>query len=1125
MKKILTTLSICALALVCVFAEPSKVEAASVSDLTFALNADGKSYSVISCDSSAAGDLIIPATYDGKRVTAIGGFAFEGRYKLTSVTIPDGVVSIGASAFRGCEGLMNVTMPDSVESIGDNAFYCCWLLDNVTIGNGVKSIGDSAFEECESLRSLAIPDSVESIGDYAFSECLRLSDLTIGRGVKSIGDGAFYCCDLTSVIIPDGVENIGNHAFSCSGLTSVSIPNSVTAIGEYAFQSNSLTYTTYKNANYLGNPSNPYLYLVKATSSSVTTVKIHSKTKFIGDGAFWGCSGLTSFSIPDSVTNIGKSVLYNCNALTNLVIGDGVTDLYWIDFGAFPNLATVTIGNGVTKLEDYVFDTCRSLTSVTIGNGVQSIGECAFDHCYNLTSVTIGSGVQSIGKYAFNTCSSLTSLKIGNSVQTIGERAFIYCSALSSITFGKGLQAIGEYAFEGCDNLSSIQVDKNNSVYKSDNSGFLFGNGGSLLVFAPKNISGHYTIPDGVTHIDSIAFCGCDKLQGITVPDSVQYIGDAAFAYCSNLGDIDFGNGINGFGYRTFFYCTGLTSVLIPGSVDYLGEEMFHYCTGLTNVVIKDGVAGLGKFAVSYCTNLTSISIPDSVKDIGIGAFSGCGALETVYYSGTQGEWENITVGNYNELLSNANKLYDHLHNYSTIVRLVAPTCTAKGYTTYTCECGDTYKEDETKALGHSYTNACDTTCNRADCGAIRTITHSYAVATCTKAKTCKVCKVTSGKALGHTYKSGKCTRCSYRPAGAKITTQPVNVAVANGKNAKVTVKATGDGLKYQWYYAKKGSSKYTKDSVTSASYSVKMSSSVDGRKVYCVVTDQYGNTVKSSTVTLYKGTPVKITTQPKGITVANGKTGSLTVKASGSSLKYQWYVKYKGASSFTKVGKSNKTYSFKMASKFSGAQAYCVVKDKYGIEVKSSVITPKMPAQPKVTTQPKSVTQVSGKTVKFTVKASGDGLKYQWYYAKKGSSSFKKLSGATKATYSVKVSSSVNGRKCYCLVTDKYGQTVKSSAVTLTMKTVAKITTQPKNVTVKNGKTAKVTIKAVGDGLKYTWYYLKPGATKYVKATTTAASYSVKMAAAWKNAKVYCVIADKYGNTVKSSVVTLKMK
>ncbi len=41
-------------------------------------------------------------------------------------------------------------------------------------------------------------------------------------------------------------------------------------------------------------------------------------------------------------------------------------------------------------------------------------------------------------------------------------------------------------------------------------------------------------------------------------------------------------------------------------------------------------------------------------------------------------------------------------HSYEAVV--TAPTCTEKGYTTYTCACGDTYTADEVEALGHTYT-------------------------------------------------------------------------------------------------------------------------------------------------------------------------------------------------------------------------------------------------------------------------------------------------------------------------------------------------------------------------------------------------------------------------------------
>ena len=46
---------------------------------------------------------------------------------------------------------------------------------------------------------------------------------------------------------------------------------------------------------------------------------------------------------------------------------------------------------------------------------------------------------------------------------------------------------------------------------------------------------------------------------------------------------------------------------------------------------------------------------------------------------------------------------HNHEHNY--IATITAPTCTEKGYTTYTCECGDSYKGDYVDELEHEFTN------------------------------------------------------------------------------------------------------------------------------------------------------------------------------------------------------------------------------------------------------------------------------------------------------------------------------------------------------------------------------------------------------------------------------------
>ncbi len=511
----------------------------------------------------------ITIPFVGKRADGTGatnfGYIFGDLYNndyvpesLKEVIITGGA-SIAEQAFSGCSGLTSVTIGGSVTSIGKFAFSGCSGLTSVTIGNGVTSIGGYAFSGCSGLTSITIPDSVTSIGNYAFTSCSGLTSITIpfvgeradGTGATnfgyifgtlayvpeslkeviitggtSIGEQAFSGrSGLTSITIGSGVTSIGEWAFlNCSGLTSVTIPDSVTSIDSSAFQGcTSLQFNEYGGAKYLGNEVNPYVVLYDVTDISVTSFEIMAQTKIIYGGAFSGCSGLTSITIPDSVTSIGNSAFSDCSGLTSVTIPDSVT----------------SIGNSA-------FSDCSGLTSVTIGNCVTSIGEYAFYKCSGLTSVTIPDSVTSIGQSAFYGCNVI--IQTENGVSYVDGWVFECDESVTSVQLREGTRGIADSAFYGCDGLKSV------------------------------------TIPDSVTSIGEDAFNGCSGLTSITIPDSVTSIGDGAFSRCSGLESITIPDSVTSIGEYAFSRCSGLESITIPDSVTSIGDYAFRGCSGLTAI-------------------------------------------------------------------------------------------------------------------------------------------------------------------------------------------------------------------------------------------------------------------------------------------------------------------------------------------------------------------------------------------------------------------------------------------------------------------------------------------------------------------------------------------------------------
>lgn len=278
-------------------------------------------------------------------------------------------------------------------------------------------------------------------------------------------------------------------------------------------------------------------------------------------------------------------------------------------------LKIVTIGDGVTTIGNYAFRDCTNLTEIDIPKGVTTIGDYTFYWCKSLTSISIPDSVTTIGDSAFFGCRGLTSVTIGNSVTSIKKYAFDDCKNLTHVTIPKSVTSIGEDAFRGCDSLADFEVDADNEYYSSDSYGALYNKNKTELVQYPiGNERTYFTIPDGVTAIGKSAFFGCNNLTSVTIPDSVFAIGDYAFYNCDSITSVTIPDGVTTIGYRVFAYCNGLTSVTIPDSVTVIASYAFYWCDSLTDA----------------------------------------------YYSGTEDEWNEVEIGEYNEPLLNATIHYNY---------------------------------------------------------------------------------------------------------------------------------------------------------------------------------------------------------------------------------------------------------------------------------------------------------------------------------------------------------------------------------------------------------------------------------------------------------------------------------
>ena len=291
----------------------------------------------------------------------------------------------------------------------------------------------------------------------------------------------------------------------------------------------------------------------------------------IGTYAYYGCTGITSVSIPPTVTHIKQAAFNQCTSLTS-----------------------VTIASGLETIGSYAFAYCSSLENIGIPSTVDSIAPHAFEYS-GLTSFSFPAGMTNVPYSMFSHCGSLTEVTLPNSLTAISGYAFQYCVSLEHIEIPSQVTTIEDYAFYNCQSLDSV------------------------------------LLPSGLTGLGNAAFGYCYGLSSIAIPSGITTIPNYCFSGCSNLATASLHNGMTSIGAEAFAGCTALNAEL-PNSITSIGNSAFSHCTSLTSMELPEGITSLGQYAFQY-SGLQTLTIPSVCTSLNL-AFTGC-HIGKVFFNAT----------------------------------------------------------------------------------------------------------------------------------------------------------------------------------------------------------------------------------------------------------------------------------------------------------------------------------------------------------------------------------------------------------------------------------------------------------------------------------------------------------
>ncbi|MCR5670575.1 MAG: leucine-rich repeat protein [Butyrivibrio sp.] len=337
-------------------------------------------------------------------VTKIGAHALDG---CTFAKIPGTLQEVGEYAFKGCsfnstpnlsdsitaipDGLFfgtNITsidLPDDVVSIGDYAFGYCSRLKTIEFNRNLESVGKEAFYSCDSIEELELPEGLISIGEKAFSSCSNLASVELSGAIKTIGKEAFINTKLKTIDIPDSVTYIGTDAFYA--LESCYIPISLgLSTAAFLFSDGTDPCNIYlKKGTGSWGINNSYSPWKTASQYAELSIIIMDGINSIPDDAFKQCLCIKELTLSDDVKAIGNNAFSYCG-ISSITWGDGIKTIGNNAFSYCSSLESISIPETITHIGSNCFSNC-SLFKVVLPDNAPNIGDDAFSDNRNLAIV------------------------------------------------------------------------------------------------------------------------------------------------------------------------------------------------------------------------------------------------------------------------------------------------------------------------------------------------------------------------------------------------------------------------------------------------------------------------------------------------------------------------------------------------------------------------------------------------------------------------------------------------------------------------------------------------------------------------------------------------------------------